>query len=43
MVPIAHIDSFGGEPALDAYECPKCKHVVSRLTELHGGTRIRQS
>jgi hypothetical protein len=33
MVQVAYIDSFGGQPALEAYECPKCKHIMSRLTE----------
>jgi hypothetical protein len=31
MVPVAHVESFRGQPALDAYECPQCKHAVSRL------------
>jgi hypothetical protein len=31
MVPVAHVDSFRGQPALDAYECPQCKHTLSRL------------
>jgi hypothetical protein len=35
MVQVAYIDSFGGQPALEAYECPKCKHIMSRLTEIH--------
>ena len=34
MVAIVHIDSFGNQPALDAYECGKCGHVVSRLSEV---------
>jgi hypothetical protein len=36
MVQIAHIESFGGQPALEAYECPKCKHTMTRLIQIHG-------
>ena len=35
MVQIAHIELFGGQPALEAYECPKCKHTMTCLIEIH--------
>jgi hypothetical protein len=33
MVQVAHVDSIGEQPGLDAYECTKCKHLVSRIRE----------
>jgi hypothetical protein len=33
MVHLVHIDSFGDQPGLDAYECPNCRHVLSHLRE----------
>jgi hypothetical protein len=33
MVQVVHVDAFGDQPALDAYECKLCKHIVSRLRE----------
>ena len=36
MVIVAHIDSFGNQPGLDAYECRQCGHIVSRLTDMKG-------
>ena len=30
MVPAVHVDAFGDRPALDAYECPICRHILSR-------------
>ena len=34
MVRVVHVDPFGTQPGLDAYQCPKCGHIVSRLTEM---------
>ena len=30
MVQVVHVDAFGEQPALDAYECPICRHILSR-------------
>ena len=37
MVSVVHVDLFQNQPGLDAYECRKCGHIVSRLTEVRSG------
>ena len=34
MFRVVHVDSFRTQPGLDAYQCRKCGHIVSRLTEV---------
>jgi hypothetical protein len=34
MVPVVHIHTFEDQPGLDAFECPKCGRVESRLSEV---------
>jgi uncharacterized protein with PIN domain len=33
LVRVVHVDAFGDQPGLDAYECEKCKHIMSRIRE----------
>jgi hypothetical protein len=33
MVQVVHIDTFGEQPGLNAYECPTCHHLTSLVVE----------